>query len=439
MRIKSAMAALVGILCLVTGSALAADAEPLAREHKAELISDVSRALDETYVFPEIATSMIELIQGNLEKGAYDALDTLPAFTERLTEDLQSISHDLHLRVRPAPPPPGGPNSGHDDHGASDQARFNNFGFHKLERLPGNIGYLDLRGFSDAEAAGPTAIAAMNFLAYSSALIIDLRQNGGGSPSMIQLISSYFFDKKQHLNTFYIRESDSYEEFWTQAKVKGPRMVDTPIYVLTSGRTFSAAEEFTYNLKNMKRATIVGETTGGGAHPVNGIFSNMGGGHFASASIPFGRAINPITKTNWEGTGIAPHIEVPAARALQVAQVEILGKLAGKESNPSRKFGFEWALEGIRARLEPSQLSPEAAAVYVGQYGPRKISIDSGRLFYQRDDGARYELLPMGEDLFRIEELDFFRVRFEREGQIHATGLTGLYANGQTDGNRRNN
>jgi len=414
---------------------------PLLAEHKAELIGDLSRGLTEIYVFPDVADRMVQQIQGKLERGDYDELATLAAFTNQLTDDLQSISHDKHLHVSPTQPPPdsgdGQPDREEMRRRMLDDARFRNFGFEKIERLPGNIGYLDLRGFFDAEAGGDTAVAAMNFLANSSALIVDLRQNGGGSPSMIQLISSYFFDEPQHLNTFYIRRTDDHKQFWTQSNVRGPKMVDTPIYILTSGRTFSAAEEFTYNLKNMERATIVGETTGGGAHPVDGITSEMGGGNYARISMPFGRAINPITKTNWEGTGIEPHIQVPADKALDVAQAEILKTLAEKEEDPERRFGFRWAAEGLASSLHPVTLPPEAATAYTGQFGPRKIALEDGVLIYQRDDGPRYELVAMGDDRFRLEELAMFRIQFGRDETERVVELTGQYSNGQTDGNER--
>ena len=149
------------------------------------------------------------------------------------------------------------------------QLRRENFYFERVERLDGNVGYLDFRQFVDARLAGATAVAAMNFLSNCDAIIIDLRQNGGGEPSMIQLLTSYFFDEPKHINSFYVRYSDSIEQFWTQAYVPGKKMPDVPLYVLTSSYTFSGAEEFTYNLKNLKRATIIGETTGGGAHPVS--------------------------------------------------------------------------------------------------------------------------------------------------------------------------
>lgn len=175
--------------------------------------------------------------------------------------------------------------------------------------------HLKLRCFADAGAAGATAIAAMNFLGGSDALIFDLRANGGGTPSMISSCSSYLFEPT-HLNSFYIRKEDETKQFWTQAYVPGPRLAKVPVFVLTSSRTFSGAEEFSYNLKNTKRGTIVGETTGGGAHPVRGYKVE---GYDVTVAVPFGRAINPISGTNWEGKGVEPDIAVPADQALDVA------------------------------------------------------------------------------------------------------------------------
>ena len=156
----------------------------------------------------------------------------------------------------------------------------------------------------------------MGFLANVDALIIDLRQNGGGSPSMIQLLSSYFFEEPTHLNSFERRGQEQIDQFWTLPHVPGKKLLDVPLFVLTSPSTFSAAEEFTYNMKNLGRATIIGQTTGGGAHP--GGTHAVGG--LISVFVPDGRAINPITGTNWEGTGIAPHVPVQGTGALDEAR-----------------------------------------------------------------------------------------------------------------------
>jgi C-terminal processing protease CtpA/Prc len=179
------------------------------------------------------------------------------------------------------------------------------------------VGYLKFDMFAPPELCGPTAAAAMNFLAGTRALIIDLRENGGGAPRMVTYLSSYLFATRTHLNDLWTRRTDRTEEFWTLDSVPGRRFGGAkPVYVLTSAQTFSGAEEFAYNLKTLKRATVVGETTGGGAHPVRGQRIDE---HFM-IGVPFARAINPITHTNWEGVGVEPDVKVPASEALATAQ-----------------------------------------------------------------------------------------------------------------------
>jgi hypothetical protein len=416
-------------------------AAPLEDKHRAELIRDVSESLTEVYVFEDVAKEMVKLINENLDRGEYEQFDTLIGLTDQLTADLQSISHDLHLSVRAAPPPRrntegGGLSAAEQAEHRLQQAQARNFGFSRVELLPGNIGYLDLRGFEDASIGGDTAVAAMNFLANSSAIIFDLRQNGGGSPSMIQLISSYLFDESQHLNSFHVRRTDSIEQYWTQEQVQGPKMVDKPVYILTSNRTFSAAEEFTYNLKNMKRATVVGETTGGGAHPVDFVNFDLGDGHYARISLPFGRAVNPITGTNWEGVGVKPNIETSAGQALDIAQMEILKALSAAATDDQSKFSYDWAKDELNFQLNPVESPMDGASAYVGQYGPRKITLEDGNLYYQRGEGQMMIIEPMDTvDYFHVGELDNFRIQFERDSNGNVTGLLGRYGNGRTDQN----
>jgi len=180
----------------------------------------------------------------------------------------------------------------------------NNYGFYKVERLPGNVGYLDLRMFDNPRipGAGAAAVSAMNFLANTQAVIFDLRRNGGGYPEMIQLLSTYLFDGEAHLNDLYNRPTDFTQQYWILPWVPGPRMAQVPVNILTSEYTFSGAEEFSNNLKELKRATIVGQSTGGGAHPVD--FNILNDLFILKVSI--GRAINPVSKKNWEGTGVHP-------------------------------------------------------------------------------------------------------------------------------------
>ena len=436
-------AALVFCTLAILATPIYAQDNAIEAEHRTELVNDVSNLLTQHYVFAEVGEEMVTLINQKLKRGDYDQFSTVAALADQLTTDLQSISHDLHLSISASEAPPMEQGSSEVDQAAIqqrqlEQAKFNNFGFERLEILPGNVGYIDLRGFMPASVAGDTAVAAMNFLANSSAIIFDLRQNGGGDPSMIQLLSSYLFDDSEHLNSFYIRGTDTTEQYWTQSSVRGPKLVDTPVYILTSRRTFSAAEEFTYNLRNMERATVVGETTGGGAHPVDFHFSDMGDGHFASMSIPFGRAINPITGTNWEGTGVEPHIKTSADNALQVAQIDILKNLVAEETDPQRQFSYQWAMEELDNRLNPLQSDSSSFESFIGQFGPRKIFARDGEMYYQRGEGAAHRLQSMSDkDRYMVGELDSFRLQFERDQNGEVTSLTGQYSNGRTDRNDR--
>jgi C-terminal processing protease CtpA/Prc len=314
-------------------------------------------------------------------------------------------------------------------------SRMDNHGFKEVKILDGNIGYLKFNFFSDAQEAFRVAVGALAFLANCDALIVDLRENGGGSPQMIQLLSSYFFSgEPRHLNSFYYRLDERTDQFWTLPYVPGAKLAETDLYVLTSKYTFSGAEEFTYNLKNMKRATIVGETTGGGAHPVRLEVLNDD----FWMRVPFARAVNPVSHTNWEGTGVEPEIKVPAAQALSKAHLLALEKLTAKETDERIKPMFQWALDGVNAELNPATITPEAKASYTGSYGPRRIFIEDGVLFYQREGRPKMKMIPMREDYFRFAEAPAFRLKIvRRDGKVN--GIEGHYDDGTIDADPRTN
>jgi len=297
---------------------------------RARVIDGAIAQLNESYVFPETAKKMADAVKAKQKKGEYDSITDGGAFAKMLTENFQEVSHDKHLNVDFSPAPMPKRSEGPPD--ADDRARRRkdmermNCGFDKVEILSGNVGYLKFNFFADPEVCGPTAVAAMNFLANVDAIIFDLRENGGGDPKMIAFISTYLFSEPTHLNDLWERKGDSTHQYWTLPYVPGKRLDGKPAYVLTSKETFSGAEEFSYNLKNLKRATIIGETTGGGAHPVSG---HRIDDHFM-IGVPFARAINPISKTNWEGTGVEPDVKVPAADALTTAQKLVAEKLVSK-------------------------------------------------------------------------------------------------------------
>lgn len=277
--------------------------------------------LDDDYVYPDVARKMGQALRSRQARGAYDDLAEPKAFARALTDDLRDVSHDKHLRVfaadAPLPPIPlDGKPTPEQESAMQQQMAAHGFGVFKTEIMAGNIGYLDLRGFAPVKFAAPAITAAMTQVADTAALIIDLRWNGGGDPAGVAWLASYLFDSRTHLNDLAWRKDNKTDAFWTEATVPGKCYGQTkPVYVLTSPRTFSGGEEFSYDMQQLKRATLVGETTGGGANPggVRRLSPYFG------AFIPKGRAINPITKTSWEGTGVVPEIKVPADAALATA------------------------------------------------------------------------------------------------------------------------
>jgi hypothetical protein len=305
------------------------------------VIEQALKQLEANYVFPEVAAKIAKAVRARQADKQYDKVKTGQQLAELLTKHLQEVSKDKHLRVfcstekLPKRKKGKAPGAGERER-MQALARKTNAGYVKAERLPGNVGYLELSNFAPAEAADGPAAAALNFLANTDALIIDLRRNGGGSPTGVALLCSYFFDEKPvHLNSLYWRKGDRTEKFFTRKDLAGKRYLGRDVYVLTSSRTFSGAEEFAYNLQCLKRATVVGETTGGGAHP-GGMFPL--GDHFAMF-ISTGRAINPITKTNWEGTGVKPDVAVPAAKALDTAhRLAVKKVLAGTKDERLRRL-----------------------------------------------------------------------------------------------------
>ena len=350
----------LAMLCLialsVAGVAAAQPEQPdltIDAATRTQVIDAILKRLNDSYVFPEVAKKMETSIRERVNKKEYDQITSAKQFAMTLTKDLQAVSNDKHLRVRysHSPIPERGPRREPTAEERDQRKRdlnWMNHGFVKVERLRGNIGYLEFLNFADEELGADTVAASMNFVNGTDALIIDLRGNGGGNPAMVALICSYLFGPEPvHLNDLYWREGDRTDQFWTKKEVAGKRYLNKDVYVLTSKRTFSGAEEFTYNLKNLKRATIIGETTGGGAHP-GGMFRMSQ--HFG-AFVPTGRAINPITKTNWEGTGVAPDVAVPAEQALVVARLMALKKSLTSLANPDFKAGVQDEIDKLEKEL----------------------------------------------------------------------------------------
>ncbi|HEY6296614.1 MAG TPA: S41 family peptidase [Streptosporangiaceae bacterium] len=357
-----------------------------------EIVTTALTLLRANYVFPELAEQAAVAVEARLEAGEYDDLDEI-TLTELLTTHLQEVCDDKHLRVRlgggpldrgpggpghPAPGPgpgPGGPGPGGPDPGPGGRGprprhhgpngdeprdheirrltmrkmgRMDNFGIRRVERLDGNVGYLDVRRVPIPANAGPAIAAAMELVAGTYALIIDLRHNGGGAPEGVVYWCSYLLEEHPtHLNDIFHADTGETRQFWALPYVPGTRYVDKPVYVLTSSHTFSGGEDFAYTLQALGRAEVIGETTGGGAHPTRP-FPISPAVHIG---IPFARSINPVTGTNWQGTGVVPDVAVPEDQAYDTAYARALRHVLTADDVPP--FIADEARE-VLARLEPA-------------------------------------------------------------------------------------
>jgi hypothetical protein len=424
-RLPFAAAFFAGCVAAVLGFSPAAAMTPSApppfdAAAKASELERIGALVADHYVYADKAAAIAAEVRGLKSApdlaGAADRSTWAAALTRRLTP------HDAHFAVTWKPPAAaaevGRPASG--EHAGPDLVEAaTNYGFDAVQRLPGNIAYVRLSYFAgfdrsltgaEAPAARRTAEAALALIATTDAVIFDLRDNGGGSPDMIDLLLTPFFgDKPVLLNRFYQREGDRTIDFTTFANFEGARRPSTPIYVLTSGRTASAAEEFSYDVQTQKRGIVVGETTYGGANP--GDFFDAGDGF--SVFISTGAAVNPITGRNWDGVGVKPDIPVPAADALTRTQTLALTEVL-KNNESSAPTEARWTLERLTAIEGGARVAHPAD--YVGDFAGRVVTLDGGQLAYHRERFPTQRLIALGGDAFALEATPGVRLSFERDG-----------------------
>lgn len=328
-----------------------APTKPIDKKQQAKVITALVQKLNDIYIFPEVAQKAGKQLTALHKQGKYADIKDSRQFAKALTTDLREIVKDKHLGVRFRPPMFTDVKNDSEASKKQEEAFMRhmkrmNLGFPKADIIEGNIGYLKVDGFGPVDKVGETCTGVMMFLANTNALIIDLRHNGGGEPAMVQYLASYFFgDAPVHLNSLYFRDGNRTEEYWT-IKVPGQKYLNKPVYVLTSARTFSGGEELAYDLQTQKRATLIGETTGGGANPGQEVELPEG----FSAFIPDGRAINPITNTNWEGTGVKPDIAVAADSALKEAHMLALKQLGETAPDDEAKNYYRQNLETVQKK-----------------------------------------------------------------------------------------
>ena len=337
---------------LLSFHAFAAEDTVLSAADRKAIVQTLVTKMNANYIEPAVAERVGSAIARKNAEGGYATAASVKAFSAALEKDLRELSGDLHfgaafyegLRER----------SGADELPSRakidewrEQAARRGYGIEKIERLPGNVGYIELRGFGGPEFVGAAYTAALSLMAGTDALILDLRRNGGGSPASVAYLMSHFFPfgDERHLIDMYDRPTGLTRQFWTVKTVA--QRYDKPVYVLTSARTFSGGEDFSYGIQAQKRGTVVGETTGGGSNPVS--WYNLG--QDIIVAIPTARTTNVVTKTNWEHVGVKPDIAVPAAQALQTAHAAILRNLVS-----SAKEGKErQELQRVLAMVEKGE------------------------------------------------------------------------------------
>jgi hypothetical protein len=371
-----------------------------------QLIDSLNVSLNNNYVFPEKAENISLFLQSQLNKNVYAPyLKNPQKLAEQIEKDIAKIHHDPHLHIYYDPGFVAQENTKPSEEEINQVKKFwkeQNYSFPKVEILPGNIGYLPFNGFvDDIESARPTIYSGLKFLANTRAIIIDLRENQGGSPEMVSQIESYFFKEKTHMNDLINRSAKDTTVYYADPAKADSLNLGMPVYILTSHKTFSAAEDFSYGMQQAKRARIVGEITGGGAHPQMPFSIGQG---FVSA-IPFARSYNPITKTDWEGTGVIPDVRVDADKAfLKTQELIFTEQLRGAKSE-KEKHKSEYYLRLIIPTKEATNIPSKLLNQFTGHYPDVTIYLDKNKLFCKNNHNRKVsELKHIVNNLFVLEE-----------------------------------
>jgi len=374
-------------------------------------VGEIADAIAARYFDEAKGAKIAAELRAEAKKGAYDKLTDPREFSVALTERLRP--QDGHFAVNWSASAPAAPAAAPVRRGPpSFMSRRGGYGFVAVKVLPGNIGYIDMRGFADFspdgdQAARKAADAALGMVAETDAVIFDQRENVGGSAAMVGYLIGHFVpDGANVYNTFKVRgEPDSVEA--PAVPITGKRRLETPIYVLTSGRTGSAAESFAYTLQAAGRATIVGERSSGGANPGGTVRLGDGLSVFVSDGTP----INPITKTNWEGKGVQPDVAVAPAEALTRAHALALTKLASAPLGEPALTENRWALEALSP---PPKVDSARLAGFAGGYGAYEVSLEGDRLVLRRAQRPASVLAPLDDQgLFTVAGEPSRRVKFE--------------------------
>lgn len=426
----------------------AAKAPAVDAQMRMRLVENIIRELRARYIAPEKIKEIETYLRTKLKSGGYNKIENAGQLASALTQDLRSAGKDLHLLVAYDPAlerallaAPQTPSYDLQELPPSverlTELRQANYDFRQVEIMRGNVGYLELRSFVDLNYSKETAVAAMNFLANTDAVIIDLRKNPGGFINLEIFLASYFYGADPvELLSRYHREGDVTIKDWTWREVPGKRNPHIDLYILTSGETGSAGEGFSFIMQQRKRAKIIGEKTSGAGY--GNKETPVGDGFVFFVSVY--RQFDSRTGRGWQEVGVEPDTVVPAERALSVAHFEAIKNLAAKATDERRRQQLSWLaplleLEAYGAK----QIAQSLLESYPGKYDGGKIvvSLEQGQLYFLGASGVRRRLRPLAEDIFLIEDdavssENQARARFVKNAAGIVTQLLLMVGDGRT-------
>jgi retinol-binding protein 3 len=408
---------------------------PLAPKTTKTLVDSLAAQIHRFYILEAEAAKMSGYLKKRYKEGHYNDIGDPHLLAGLLTSDVLSVYQDEHFHVEYNPAMANEISGNIDDVPKMvaeklEIERTRNFGFKKAEVLSGNIGYLEISSFSRLNKfSKATANAALDLLSNSDALIIDLRYGIGGSPDMVNHILGRLFKERTHYSDIYIRSEKVSLPYWTTPDSIPGRLADIPLFVLTSYKTFSAAEGLAYALQSMKRATVIGEVTRGGAHTVT--YRPLSSGFITD--LPFGRAIDPVSKKSWEGIGVIPDVKTTADKALEATEEIIFSKAIANSKDSSEIKKLRWQQELLRSLNHPLPIDSAALSPLAANYGAFELTLSNGSLYYQKKGKAKFLLLPMSANTFRPKGNDTFVVEISKNPAGLVTGIITRYDDGRAE------
>jgi retinol-binding protein 3 len=414
------------------------------------LVDSLSSALKRWYIYRDKAELISKAIKDKYKTGAYNKIQNGRELADMIQADLQKVHRDLHMRIMYFPDLekriltvlPDSLQKKEEEMELNNE-RSRNFYFTKAEIMPGNIGYIRWDAFvGHTKEAQPTYEASFKFVSNAKALIIDMRYNAGGLPYTVNAMLNYFFDKKLPMNHNIGNKHDTVKHY-TDPSVTPFKLI-MPIYVLTSKRTISGAEDFTYAMKYAKRAIIVGDTTSGAAHATAPFPLGQG----FVMNIPVARSYHEVTGANWEGTGVFPDVDVKGENALEKAQLLIFKYFLAKANNDREKREAQGQIIAVENKLTLAQngsmnFSNEQLQKFCGEYKPVPgpgatpngifIILKGSNLFRNIPFPPDWKLIPISNTRFVYDNDDANRyLDFTMDKEGNPSGLTIYYTDGRT-------